>query len=311
MKTSTVIGLLALFTAPPADATAPYVPNVPELTIRIRVTGNAAAGGPTSSRTLLFKGARQRVEDTDGHLSHFAHVTQCDEQRTFWLNRRARTYANQQLPDMSYVFKRAELSVATPPDHSAAGVDTITTNSIDTGERRPFGPYLGRHVITNRRTDYRSSGTIHLEERDGWYIDLPVGCIDWAASIEQSDTTPLSPHIRLVLRGNGRRGYPLIETILTSTGTTVGEDGRPGPVTTASKTELIEISQQTVDPALFDLPAGYRPALATLDGGIDMGRQDTLSNRAELYWQHLVMRVKQLLPGCVPWLQPACNYSAQ
>ena len=52
---------------------------------------------------------------------------------------------------------------------------------------------------------------------------------------------------------------------------------------TISKVELLEISEAPLSPSLFDLPAGYSLALQTGNGGADLTKPDTASNRAEYY----------------------------
>ena len=41
----------------------------------------------------------------------------------------------------------------------------------------------------------------------------------------------------------------------------------------------------TLDAALFDVPAGYRPALPRWSGDFDITRPDTLANRFCLLWE--------------------------
>jgi hypothetical protein len=40
-----------------------------------------------------------------------------------------------------------------------------------------------------------------------------------------------------------------------------------------------------LDKSLFDVPAGYRPALPRLTGPFDMTKPDTVANRLAAYWQ--------------------------
>ena len=137
---------------------------------------------------------------------------------------------------------------------------TTATNSVDTGERRPIGPYLARHVITTTRTEFVSSGRTKVQERDGWYVDLPVDCHDWAATLELYDTTPGSPGAQVTLRGNGRRGYPIIQTHRIPNGGFRWSDGLTTSVAVTIKTELVHLSEEILDPALFAVPPGYTPA---------------------------------------------------
>ena len=40
-----------------------------------------------------------------------------------------------------------------------------------------------------------------------------------------------------------------------------------------------------LDPALFDVPFGYRPALPRWYGDVDMTRPDTFVNRVHFFWE--------------------------
>jgi hypothetical protein len=286
MKTSAALALFGLLAAQSPDSSKAFVPNVPDLTFRIRAATNPDPIGRTLSRTLYFKGARQRQEDViDGKPAHFIAITQCDERRTLTLNDEIKTYVYRPLWDSSNYFRRAQQASSTTRSNqpNADGKNTTTTNSADTSERRQVGPFTARHVLTTRRMEFGSSGMVQVEERDGWYIDLPVECFNWAARLELWDTTP-APGVRMIRLGNGRRGYPIIETIRTPNGMFVNGTG----VTVTSKQDLIEVSEQVLDTALFTVPPGYRPALPRPLGGPDMSKPDTLVNRAELYWQELV-----------------------
>jgi hypothetical protein len=165
---------------------------------------------------------------------------------------------------------------------------------VDTGERRPIGPYIARHVVTTRRTEFGTGGEARVEERDGWYVDLPVECFDWAARLELWDTTPGAPGGQMIVQGNGHRGYPIIETLRIPDGRSVWSDGHWTNLTVTSKTELIQVSEEVLDAALFTVPPGYRPALPRPRGGHDMSRPDTLVNRAESYWLELVAWTSQV-----------------
>jgi len=58
------------------------------------------------------------------------------------------------------------------------------------------------------------------------------------------------------------------------------------PPKTVTRTELIELSEATLDASLFTVPADYLPALKRVDGrGVDFTKQDTLPNRVEQYYQ--------------------------
>jgi len=84
--------------------------------------------------------------------------------------------------------------------------------------------------------------------------------------------------------GKAPKGYPIEETSLRT------EAGKK----TISKVELLEISEAPLNPAIFELPAGYTKALQTGYGGVDMTKPDTASNRAEYYWMRFTFWVRGL-----------------
>ena len=85
--------------------------------------------------------------------------------------------------------------------------------------------------------------------------------------------------------GKAPRGYPIEET---SIRTEVVSQ-------TISKVELLEISEAPLNPSLFDRPVGYRRALQTGNGGADLTKPDTLSNRARYYWTTFTFWLRQFL----------------
>src|SRR5260370_19374340 len=84
--------------------------------------------------------------------------------------------------------------------------------------------------------------------------------------------------------GNAPRGYPIEEKSLRT------EAGNK----TISKVELLEISEAPLNPSIFELPAGYRRALQTGNGGADLTKPDTISNRAQYYLTRLTFWERRL-----------------
>jgi hypothetical protein len=54
----------------------------------------------------------------------------------------------------------------------------------------------------------------------------------------------------------------------------------------------VEFSEALLDNALFDIPAGYSPALRTPRGGYDLTKADTGANRVQVYWAELELWTK-------------------
>src|SRR5229473_5472899 len=93
-------------------------------------------------------------------------------------------------------------------------------------------------------------------ETDGWYINLEYGLSCGSARPPQMGGRPAprgcQDRYQFKRTGPVNLGYPLIETM-----TMYGSDGSVQFTTTK---EVIEISRQTLDAALFDVPAGYAEA---------------------------------------------------
>ena len=53
--------------------------------------------------------------------------------------------------------------------------------------------------------------------------------------------------------------------------------------------ELIEVSDEPLDSSLFEIPRDYRPALPLVRGGYDLTKPDTAANRAQVYWDELML----------------------
>jgi hypothetical protein len=135
----------------------------------------------------------------------------------------------------------------------------ITVNTVDTGERRDMFGFTARHL--KRTTMMQSSpeacnpGQMKVET-DGWYINLEYGLSCPANRPPQTGRSSAAGGCRdryvYKTTGPATLGYPLMETT-----TMYGADG--AAMYTATK-EVIELSRQTLDAALFDVPAGYTQA---------------------------------------------------
>jgi hypothetical protein len=263
------------------------VPNLPDLTVKTRRT----SGDWLSQVSALYvKGARQRIETVDeqparANAMNWAVIRQCDEKRVFNLNERDKLYTSSEIEDWSERLKKAR--PVSLPQMSGAEV-TVTIDSIDTGERRQLEHYTARHVTVRTRFEPGpgASTPASVEETDGWYIDLPgLGCQDRASSgFAFLSASPRQDRFQFKWLGKAPRGYPIEETSLRT------EAGKK----TISKVELLEISEAPLNPSIFELPAGYRRALQTWNGGADLTKPDTVSNRAQDYWTRLTFWIRGL-----------------
>ncbi|HXX15478.1 MAG TPA: hypothetical protein VEJ47_11300 [Candidatus Eremiobacteraceae bacterium] len=253
------------------------VPDFPDLTIETRRT---MADWHSSVDTLFLKGARQRNESVTERPSpgKSIDITQCDVRRRYILADNWKTYASFPIEEWSERMRHAR--PLPQPELTGAEVN-VTIDSVDTGERRKLGSLEARHVKTTTRVEPGPGAVTpaSVTEVDGWYIDLRgFGCQDsrnvgiaWGALWSGKQD-------RMVIRrlGKSPRGYAVEET----------SRKIEGSRTTISKVELLDFSEAPLDASLFELPAGYRPALRTPHGGHDMTKPDTFANRLQVYWDY-------------------------
>jgi hypothetical protein len=285
-----ILAVAGIYAGPDGGYPKFVVPNVPDLTIKTRETTDSPQS-TVQTNTLYFKGAWQRRELYLQFLSalpaprtvRHATVTRCDERRTLELNDEARLYGWSPLNFIGrdvYLVRsrwRERLELRAP------GAEVkITINTVDTGERRQVGSYSARHVITTITTAPRPGARTSPSEsvEDGWHIDLPpAGCWDAGDGHFLATGSVVRPgeapeRMNVEFRGAGRRGFPIEET--------TRREHEPAFTTTVT---LIEFSEVALDKSLFEVPAGYRPALPRLNGGFDMTQPDTVANRLAAYWQ--------------------------
>jgi hypothetical protein len=267
------------------------VPNLLDIAIKTRRT---SGDWLSQVNTLYLKGARQRTETVIEKMPgadaiNWVVIQQCDEKRIFNLNERDKLYASSEIEDWSERLRKARPGSLTQTPGAEV---TMTIDSVDTGERRQFQHYTARHVRVKILVEPSpgASTPASVEETDGWYIDLPgLGCQEQALGGFGFATLSVSTgnrHDRLQIKWLGKvpRGYPIEETSL------VTKAGNK----TISKVELLEISEAPLNPSIFELPAGYRQALQTGNGGADLTKPDTISNRAQYYWTRLTFWVHSL-----------------
>jgi hypothetical protein len=256
------------------------VSNFSDLKIKTRRSDQAG----TMVETLYLKGARQRREylrDKPAKV-RFASISRCDELKRIDLNDDARLYA--ELPILVWS-ERRKLTRTMPPahEHEMTGADVTTTaDSVDTGERRQQGAYTARHIKIKIVVESGPGAATpsSVEERDGWYIDLPgLGCQNSTVGVGFATLRPSNRLDRFHFKQLGKApgGFPIEETV------TKTEAGK----SMISKVELVEFSEAPLDGALFQVPKGYSPALSTPHGGYDMTRPETLGNRVQVYWAEL------------------------
>jgi hypothetical protein len=216
-----------------------------------------------ASHTTYFKGKRQRTEDPQLTI-----IQQCDLRRMIQINDRAHKYVITPLdengqPDAS---GPSEAPQGAQPTRRGAVV-TVTASVVDTGERQQMFGYTARHIKSKNVTDAPPGACDpgHTEsETDGWYIDLPVtfGCdVERAPAPPRRARPGCQDRYVTKVTGTGKLGFPVKTTTTYKNGE--GDESAGGAFT--NTVEVTDISTVTLDPSLFEIPAGYQQAASMMD----------------------------------------------
>lgn len=219
---------------------------------------NGAGGYGGGESTVLIKGQRQRTE-----MPGMTTIQQCDLRRMIQISEQTRKYFIMSLDDMGQPAESGPAAAPQGPQAVRRGaVVNVTESIVDTGERRQMFGYTARHIKTSSVTDAppEACNPGHMESQtDGWYIDLAAGfsCdTDRSAAPPARHTRPdCADQYRVHHTGTGKLGFPvMVKTSFKSS----GDEAMGGGF--ESSMEVTDISNVTLDPALFDIPAGYTQA---------------------------------------------------
>src|SRR5436305_1176044 len=231
----------------------------------LKVTRKVGSGSYGGQSTVYIKAARQRTENPARTT-----IQQCDLKRTIQINDRTKKYLI--VPDESEAAQSAAATATAPqgPRQTRRGaIVTQTETIVDTGERKTMFGYTARHIKTTSVMDAppEACNPGHLEtESDGWYIDLAAG---FSCDASRPAAPPMRgarpdcvDQVRFKRTGTARLGFPVMVTTKIRTGGE-GDDAEAAAMTGGGMTntnEVTDISTVTLDPALFDIPAGYTEA---------------------------------------------------
>lgn len=257
---TSLVGVLALLVMSSSSFLAQRPRNRPEsaapaandLKIKYRMT----TSGQSMETTTMLKGARERSEMKMGHGMEIINVTQCDLKRTLQISDKARKYVVTPMETVDASANvRTEARVAAEPARRG-GVITYNISAVDTGERKDMFGFKARHVKTTMSFESSPDACNPVKQRmetDGWYIDLAFGLNcengDFQMTAGPQAAGGCRDRVRFNRQGAARTGYPLMET------TTMYGPG--GEVSFTSTKEVVELSREPLEAALFDVPAGY------------------------------------------------------
>jgi hypothetical protein len=221
----------------------------------VKIKSRQTTQGQTYENTTYIKGKRQRSELMGGQM---VTIQQCDLRRDLQLMPQMKAYTVRPYDMGDTTANPSNASdTRTTTERTRGGVVTMTVTTRDTGERKQMFGHTARRIITTIETKSSPDSCSPVNskmETDGWYID--------AAFALQCDTERAGAYRNYQQRagctdryetkqvGTAKRGYPVYEKM-----TMFGEDGRESFTTV---NEVVELSQATLDAALFEAPADYR-----------------------------------------------------
>lgn len=248
-------GILAQRRPRPAAAPAGAPAPAPDLKLKYRTN----TAGQSSESTTMIKGKRERSEMSYGQGMEMVSLTQCDLKRTIQISDNFKKYmiTPMETGDAAATSPPSATTTGTSEPVRSGGVITYITTAIDTGERKEMFGFTARHIKSSMSMESSPDACNPVKQRtetDGWYIDLTYGLdcnVGRAQAVASRYVPPGGCRDRVNFKqvGTARTGFPLIETM-----TMYGPDG--GIRFTTSK-EVIELSREPLDAALFDVPAGY------------------------------------------------------
>ena len=220
-----------------------------------KVKTRQTSGGQTYENTSYIKGKRQRSEANNGQMII---VQQCDLRRNIQIIPQAQAYIIQPYDTAASTSSTtAGRPGSQPTATTKGGVITSTVTTKDTGERKQMLGYTARHIITTMETESSPEACSQTKSKmqiDGWYIDAEFALDCDSGVAYKPYTSPQSGGCqdRYVTKqvGTAKKGYPVWEK------TTMFDPSGAGSFSTIN--EVLEFSHATLDPSLFDVPAGYR-----------------------------------------------------
>jgi len=257
--------------------------NVSE-TAGIKLTLRYRSDGLTFEQTYYIQGDRERRESRNatGGARHWygasgTHygprmvlIERCDLRQSFHLNLETREFSSAKMPQFWTAEEREAHTVPMQfekPAPDSKPTFVIETTTQDTGERKEFFGHTARHVIiTGKQTPLEGSKREPEETvKDGWYIDLDprISCQPKAtpgvhAYLTAAVMGEAVPYERpkIVDIGKPETGYAVELKTISKSILKRAEGNRE--FTSTTEMRVTELQEGPLDPALFEIPEGFR-----------------------------------------------------
>ena len=236
----------------------------------VKIVTRQVTGGFTDTRTEYLTADRLRNEwqtrGGDQHAPPMASIIQRGERnRIYVLDLQAHEYMTYEMDG-----RGIRIGPRNRPGESSGGTLNISIENVDTGERKEMFGYMARHIITREKrvAEPGACSRGSESETDGWYIDSSV-VPEWrqgkngagvvvASVMSAGNENCLNKMDRIEVHRKGvQPGFPVkVTTTLRSELTR--SDGSQKGITSTWGSEVLELKQGPLDPALFEIPSDFR-----------------------------------------------------
>jgi hypothetical protein len=247
----------------------------------------------SNKHTIYLQGDRKRMEfwnsfgqkQADGSVQslygpRLVSITRCDLGRAFELNLDTSEYTSSPYPPRPLTQEELKARGLQNPLKYVSDKPTlrIEVTTTDTGERKEMFGYTARHIITTKRQTPLEGSPSEPQESvtDGWYIDSkliasadidlqqrlscdrkwPEGKRGRAYTLAVGGNRPID-RPEFVAIGEPETGFA-VQSVTTINNTHTLPDGFRKQSTSKFETHVIELEAGPLDPALFEIPSGFR-----------------------------------------------------
>ena len=222
----------------------------------VKVKARQTMSGQSYENTTYIKGKRQRSEQNIGG-NQTVTLTQCDLKRSIQLNPQTQVYIINSWEQDTTTPATVKTSGNITTEVKKGGVITTTITIKDTGETRKMFGYTARHLIITTETESSADACTPMKNKmvtDGWYIDaafaLDCDYANYNGYNAKNVRGGCQDKYNVKQVGTAKRGYPVIEKM-----TMFDASGKE---TFTITNEVLELTNATLDAALFDVPSGWR-----------------------------------------------------
>lgn len=237
----------------------------------IKIVTRQITGGFTDTRTEYLAADRLRNEwqsqMRDGNGPPMATIIlRGEHDRVFMLDLKAHEYITYETNS-----RGIDSGFKPKPMADSGGTLQIYIENVDTGERKRVFGHIAQHIITRekRMASPGACSKSSITETDGWYIDNSI-MPEWrqqkknalgvvvAAEVSASSADRCATKMDKieVHRSGVEPGFPIkVTTTLQSKGVQV--DGTPQTLSSTWGSEVIELKEMPLDPALFEVPQDF------------------------------------------------------